>query len=133
MNTKIRQKKPKSKKLKIFFSIFLFGFAFLMYYLKKLIHNLRDKDSVYSLQIQQFFISYITKFLIVSKFTNHFFLFLFFIILIDNYTNIFMSFLLIQIVSLGYYFSSIIKLFFNDENPFIVFNNKEIYECCLGF
>ena len=118
MNTKIRQKKPKSKKLKIFFSIFLVGIAFLIYYLKKLIHNFRDKDSVYSLQIQQFFISsYTTIFLNISKFTNHFFLFLIFIILIDNYTNIFISFLLIQIVSLGYYFSSLIKLFFNDENP----------------
>ena len=134
MNTKIRQKKPKSKKLKIFFSIFLVGIAFLIYYLKKLIHNFRDKDSVYSLQIQQFFISsYTTIFLNISKFTNHFFLFLIFIILIDNYTNIFMSFLLIQIVSLGYYFSSLIKLFFNDENPFIVYNNKEIYECGLGW
>lgn len=132
MNTRVNNPKRKSKKMRIIFSIILITISFLLLCFKKL--NERNKyDLMYSEKIQKIFSEYQKNILLISKITNNFFLFLFLILFIDNYTNIFISFILIEIFSFCHYFSSIIKLTFNDKNPFFFKNEYKVHDCGIGW
>ena len=132
MNTKVNSPKRKSKKLRIIFSIIFTSIAFLLLYFKK-INEKNEYDLSYSEKIQTFFSPYQKYILFISKITTNFSIFLFLIIFIDNYKNIFLSFILIEIFSFGHYFSSIIKLIFNDKNPFFIINKDKIHDCGHGW
>ena len=130
MNTKKIPQKHKTKTNRIIFSIIFLIIALVILVLKNI--KIIGNDKLYSLKIQSFFGSNISIILKISMITNHFFFFLFFIIFVDNYKNIFISFILIQIFSFGYYFSSLIKIVFQDKNPYLI-STITIYECDLGW
>ena len=132
MNTKVNSPKRKSKKMRIIASIILTSIAFLLLYFKK-INETNKYDLSYSEKIKNFFSQYQKNMLSISKITNNFYIFLFLIIFIDNYNNIFISFILIEIFSFGHYFSAIIKLVFNDKNPFFFKEGYKVHDCGFGW
>ena len=136
MNTQIVAKPKKPKTLAILLSLLLIvlAFVFQLIYSKNIS---KDDDIKIVRRLQTELFSRDSKtieiFLKIMYYLSNDFVIMGLLCIVYNFSNVYKSFILFNIISFGYFFSSLVKFIYIEKAPFNEYKDINIYFCDLGW
>lgn len=136
MNTQIVAKPKKPKTLAILLSLLLIvlAFVFQLIYSKNIS---KDDDIKIVRRLQTELFSRDSKtieiFLKIMYYLSNDIVIMGLLCIVYNFSNVYKSFILFNIISFGYFFSSLVKFIYIEKAPFNEYKDINIYFCDLGW